>query len=48
MLENRGVVAGIHIREGVGATVTAEQERVARRVVAGVVGLRPRHDKSAV
>ena len=38
VLEDGGRVLHVHIREGVGATAAAQQEGVAGRVVAGVLG----------
>ena len=38
MLEDSRIVVHIHIREGVCSTVRAQEQRIARRVVAGIIG----------
>ena len=39
MLEHSRVVVNIHVWEGVGSTVAAQEQRVARTIVAGIVGI---------
>lgn len=48
MLHDGSVVVDIHVRERMGTTVGAKQQRVAGRVVAGVVGIGRGTHQSAV
>ena len=48
MLEHCRFIVGVHVWEGVGTTVAAQQQRVAGAVVACVVGIGSSPDKSTI
>ena len=48
MLKHGGIIVGIHVWESMRTTVTAQQQRVARAVVACVVSIGSSPDKSPI